>query len=468
MFSSIIAQNGAGNSVDIDNVSGIFSSQGYNLIGNADGLSGVSASNHDQYGTTNVPLDPGLGTLGNYGGITQTLPILIGSSAIQAGSCTNISTDQRGQSRGNPCDVGAYESGFILPTSTPTNTATYVPTPTATAIPTATPPLNRMLVVTTLNDSGPGSLRDAVSIANETGDTIMFQPGLSGTISLGSTLNIQADMTIQGPGEGVITLDGAGDNTIILATAQLTINNLTINNHTLHNQDQGISSSAMLTVSHCTFTNNNYAVIVTNASSTITDSTFLNNADVGVVVEGGNAVFSRDHFIGNAEGINNASGIATIDNSTFDGTGQGYSIGIYSPSTTTVRQSTFLNGTYGVLNASGTLTLENTTFTNNQYGVSVSGTTNLDNSTVAHNSGLGVAIQSGTSSLNMLSSIIAQNGPANNVDFVKYGGVVSSQGYNLIGNGDPLAGLLSSNHDQFGTTNMPLNAGLARWVIMVA
>ncbi len=42
--------------------------------------------------------------------------------------------------RGNPCDVGAYESGLIRPPSTPTPTSTYTPTPTAsnTATPTFT------------------------------------------------------------------------------------------------------------------------------------------------------------------------------------------------------------------------------------------------------------------------------------------------------------------------------------------
>jgi len=57
-----------------------------------------------------------LGPLGNYGGSTQTMPLLPGSAAIDAGSgCP--ATDQRGVARpqGSACDIGAFESqGFTL------------------------------------------------------------------------------------------------------------------------------------------------------------------------------------------------------------------------------------------------------------------------------------------------------------------------------------------------------------------
>jgi hypothetical protein len=55
---------------------------------------------------------PLLGTLGNYGGFTQTIPLLFGSSAINTGNdgvCP--ATDQRGVTRpqGAHCDIGAFE-----------------------------------------------------------------------------------------------------------------------------------------------------------------------------------------------------------------------------------------------------------------------------------------------------------------------------------------------------------------------
>ncbi len=62
--------------------------------------------------------DPFLGALGTWGGSTQTLPLLPGSSAIDAGDdATCASTDQRGVTRpqGLHCDIGAFESrGFAL------------------------------------------------------------------------------------------------------------------------------------------------------------------------------------------------------------------------------------------------------------------------------------------------------------------------------------------------------------------
>jgi len=66
--------------------------------------------------------DPKLGQLGYYGGPTQTMPLLSGSPAIDAGNpngCTDshghlLKTDQRGKPRPDKedsggCDMGAFE-----------------------------------------------------------------------------------------------------------------------------------------------------------------------------------------------------------------------------------------------------------------------------------------------------------------------------------------------------------------------
>ena len=96
------------------NCRGIITSHGYNL--SSDGS--CPFSNTGDLNNTN----PLLGTLGNYGGSTQTIPLLSGSPAIDSGNpngCTDgqghlLKTDQRGKPRPDiedtaGCDRGAFE-----------------------------------------------------------------------------------------------------------------------------------------------------------------------------------------------------------------------------------------------------------------------------------------------------------------------------------------------------------------------
>jgi fibronectin-binding autotransporter adhesin len=66
------------------------------------------------------------------------------------------------------------------------------------------------LTVTTLSDSGSGSLRNAITTANgASGDKIVFSSSLKGTINLASALpTITSKMTIAGPGPGKIIING--------------------------------------------------------------------------------------------------------------------------------------------------------------------------------------------------------------------------------------------------------------------
>jgi hypothetical protein len=102
------------NSPSGGNCGGTMTSKGYNL--SSDG-----SCDFDGPGDLNNT-DPKLGKLGNYGGPTQTIPLLSGSPAIDAGNptgCTDglghlLKTDQRGDPRPNTedtggCDMGAYE-----------------------------------------------------------------------------------------------------------------------------------------------------------------------------------------------------------------------------------------------------------------------------------------------------------------------------------------------------------------------
>ncbi|HXE55202.1 MAG TPA: choice-of-anchor Q domain-containing protein, partial [Tepidisphaeraceae bacterium] len=116
---SIIARNQLkGAAVSAADVSGSFNSLGYNLIGETDGSTGWNA--YDLTGTASKPLDPKLSPLGNYGGPTQSMALLPGSPALNAGwnalavdaNDNSLTTDQRGLPRvyGSSVDIGAYES----------------------------------------------------------------------------------------------------------------------------------------------------------------------------------------------------------------------------------------------------------------------------------------------------------------------------------------------------------------------
>ncbi len=131
-----------------DDVYGIFTSEGHNLIGNATGGSGFRPDLGDL-----LNLDPLLGPLGDNGGPTPIHALLQGSPAIDADdNATCASEDQRGVFRpqdGNQdgtttCDIGAYEFDDIpsKATVTPVPIDTLTPTLTSAPLFTATPTID--------------------------------------------------------------------------------------------------------------------------------------------------------------------------------------------------------------------------------------------------------------------------------------------------------------------------------------
>lgn len=71
--------------------------------------------------------------------------------------------------------------------------------------------------VTNTLDTGPGSLRDAVDDSELAAgpDRVLFQSGLTGTVTLSSTLGITQPLEILGPGAGAFTVSGANADRVI-------------------------------------------------------------------------------------------------------------------------------------------------------------------------------------------------------------------------------------------------------------
>ena len=243
---TIVAGNTTANG-DPD-VSGTFDSQGNNLIGATDGSSGWVGS--DLTGTVAQPLNPLLAPLANYGGPTNTMALLPGSPAINAGNNAlipaGITTDQRGFNRiaGGTVDIGAFESQPIP------------------------------LVVNTTADGidvppGKLSLRGAIDLADILGgnQTITFDPTVfatpqtitltEGELELSDTTGSE---TIIGPAAGV-TISGGGLSRVFDVDGGVTaiLSGLIISGGSTTGYGGGIYNNGSTTLSGCTVSGNSAA-----------------------------------------------------------------------------------------------------------------------------------------------------------------------------------------------------------------
>src|SRR5215469_1402317 len=82
--------------------------------------------------------------------------------------------------------------------------------------------------VTSLADSGPGSLRAQV-LPSAPGDTIQF--AVTGTILLSSSVSVSHTLTIQGPGPSALTIDAGGvDRAFVVSGNPVILSGMTISN----------------------------------------------------------------------------------------------------------------------------------------------------------------------------------------------------------------------------------------------
>jgi predicted outer membrane repeat protein len=241
------------------------------------------------------------------------------------------------------------------------------------------------IVVTNLNDSGDGSLRDAIIEANGNGeaDVITFAAGLSGTIELVSDLEIVDEaLEIQGPGANVITVDGQdGDNAFYLFSfdepnTPVTISGLTVTGG--NDEDgggiesrPGTDEPAELTLANMVITGN-YAgddgggVYLDGGSLTITGST-ISNSDADA--EGG-GVFVADTDGDQTTEVTIADSTVS-GNESYDDEGGGIYVdsadsGVLLQRSTFSGNTAFNEGGGGKINyAYGPVTLDSVTVSNN-------------------------------------------------------------------------------------------------------
>jgi hypothetical protein len=200
---TIVAGNFGGSSPE---VSGTVVSVGYNLIG--DGTGGSGFTDTDLVGTTGAPIDPMFGSLQDNGGLIQTMALLPGSPALNAGDPAQLGmADQRGVVRSGGVNIGAYQasaSAFLL--SVPDTVQSGVP---FDAIVTAVDPFGQVAVGYTgtvtfsTSDADPGVVlpADYTFTADDAGVHTFTDTGLG-------------EITLVTPGEQTLTVNDTTDNTI--------------------------------------------------------------------------------------------------------------------------------------------------------------------------------------------------------------------------------------------------------------
>jgi hypothetical protein len=224
--------------------------------------------------------------------------------------------------------------------------------------------------VTTANDAGAGSLRQAILDANATAgaDTIVFDPAINGqVIVLATALPAVTDaLTIAGPGSNGITISGNNAVRIFQVNAGVTV---TLSGLTLSNGSTGaiadeeggaILNNGNLTLTNDTFTSNTalaggaVANVGATAHLTVNTSTFTQNsagnfggAIFNVVPGAQLTITSGSTFSSNRcdEGgaiFNQTGTSATINGASFTGNsgGPGDGAGILNNGTMTVTNTT--------------------------------------------------------------------------------------------------------------------------------
>jgi hypothetical protein len=303
------------------------------------------------------------------------------------------------------------------------------------------------ITVTNTNDSGAGSLRQAIADAVN-GDTIDF--GVTGTITLTTgELLVNKGISINGPGSDHLTVDGNHASGVFQVQLDgggaATIAGLTITNGNANWGGGIFSESSMLTVNNCNISGNSAPGTFGQGGGIFNDVAFSNG-----MLEILNSTISGNSAGDNGGGIYNYGGSNTatlkVVNSTLSGnSAHFYGGGIYNLSAyggsapADVLNSTFSGNTAGRFGGG----IYNDVFNGGSSPLAVLHSTFSDNSAQQGPNG-GIANFSGT--LQLGSSILNASSISNG------SGTITSLGYNL--SSDNGGGFLTATGDQINTTAM--------------
>lgn len=344
-------------------------------------------------------------------------------------------------------------------------------------------------VVTNADDSGSGSLRQAIADAAE-GDEIIFSTQLIGQAIIlnNGQLTIDKDLAITGLGADSLTISGNNSSRIfdVQSDVAATIQQLTITGGLAELNGGGIwtDRGASLTVNHTVITGNlamdNGGGIFNSgdASVNVINTVISDNEAQGVLSPNGGAIYNAGGIVkienstltGNKSTRggaiwNSGSGAMEINNTLIsDNIAENEGGGIFNNNRLTITNST-ISGNQADLGAGGiktrggdTLAVINSTISGNQSGQTGGvineffGTAIIQNATIYGNKsglpGAGILNNQGAKIL-IYSTIVALNAEDNGaqsdiLDLNGIGSGVISQGFNFIGNGDAKDAIVGS------------------------
>lgn len=198
------------------------------------------------------------------------------------------------------------------------------------------------ITVTNLDDSGAGSLREAITTADgDAGaDTIVFDAALNGTITLVSnlpTITDTAGLTIDGNSRITVSGNNSVQPFFVDDDASLNLENLTVSNG-LTDFGGGIRNDGTLNLINSTISG--------NSANDKVGGGILNNSGTLTLI---NSTLSSNSAVGEGGGIFNTSGgTVSLTNSTVSGNSAGTTGGgIFNDGTVTITNSLIANSSSG-------------------------------------------------------------------------------------------------------------------------